>query len=202
MRAGSTSIPRNAAPFMVAASGCAPPMPPMPPVTTQLARQSRRRNACRASSREGLERALHDALRADVDPRAGGHLAVHHQAQRFQPAEFVPVGPAPHQVGIGDQHARRLVVRAKHAHRLARLDQQRLVVFEPAQRRDDRVIALPVARGLAACRRRRPGPPAARPRPDPGCSSTCAAPLPAASPGTRARFLEAPGFQRRRASSE
>src|SRR6266446_1564074 len=30
---GSASIPRNAAPFIVAASGCAPPMPPMPPVT-------------------------------------------------------------------------------------------------------------------------------------------------------------------------
>ena len=31
---------------------------------------------------EGFEGALHDALGADVDPRAGGHLAVHHQARR------------------------------------------------------------------------------------------------------------------------
>ena len=26
---------------------------------------------------EGLERSLNDALASDVDPRAGGHLAVH-----------------------------------------------------------------------------------------------------------------------------
>ena len=31
---------------------------------------------------EGLVGALDDALGADVDPRAGGHLAVHHQAER------------------------------------------------------------------------------------------------------------------------
>src|SRR5205823_2166028 len=29
---------------------------------------------------EGLVGALHDALRADVDPRASGHLAEHHEA--------------------------------------------------------------------------------------------------------------------------
>ncbi len=29
---------------------------------------------------EGFVGALHDALRTDVDPRAGRHLAVHHQA--------------------------------------------------------------------------------------------------------------------------
>ena len=32
---------------------------------------------------EGLESSLHDALRADVDPGARGHLAVHHQAGAF-----------------------------------------------------------------------------------------------------------------------
>jgi len=36
MRAGSTSMPRKRAPFMVAASGWAPPIPPMPPETTSL----------------------------------------------------------------------------------------------------------------------------------------------------------------------
>ena len=36
MRCGSTSMPRKHAPFMVAASGCAPPIPPMPPDTTTL----------------------------------------------------------------------------------------------------------------------------------------------------------------------
>ena len=40
--------------------------------------------ACRAIRRnvfarrgEGFERALHDSLAADVDPRTGGHLSIH-----------------------------------------------------------------------------------------------------------------------------
>ena len=36
IRDRSTSIARHAAPFMVAASGCAPPMPPRPAVTSNL----------------------------------------------------------------------------------------------------------------------------------------------------------------------
>ena len=38
---------------------------------------------------------------------------------------------------------------AEHADRLARLHQQRLVVLQPLQRRDDPVEALPVPRGPA-----------------------------------------------------
>ena len=41
--------------------------------------------------------ALQDALRADVDPAAGGHLAVHRQAAVFEVAERVPVGPGGHE---------------------------------------------------------------------------------------------------------
>src|SRR5215469_11137907 len=37
--------------------------------------------------------ALNDALRADINPRAGGHLAVHNQAELFELVEFLPVGP-------------------------------------------------------------------------------------------------------------
>ena len=99
---------------------------------------------------EGLVGALQDALGADVDPRAGGHLAVHREPQRFEPAELVPGGPARHQVRVGDQDPRRLVVGAEHADRLAALHQQRLVVLQPPQRGDDRVEARPVARRLAA----------------------------------------------------
>src|SRR5690606_8679980 len=47
---------------------------------------------------EGLVGALHDALAADVDPRAGGHLAVHHQALAVELVEVLPVGPGRHQV--------------------------------------------------------------------------------------------------------
>ena len=98
---------------------------------------------------EGLERALDDALRADVDPAAGGHLAVHHQALAIERVEHLPIGPFGHEVGVGDEHARRVLVGAEDADRLARLDEQGLVVLEPLQRLDDGVVALPIARGAA-----------------------------------------------------
>ena len=47
------------------------------------------------------------------------------------------------------QHARRILVRAEHADRLAGLDQQRLVGVERAQRLDDAIEAFPVARRAA-----------------------------------------------------
>ena len=43
--------------------------------------------------REALVGALHDALAADVDPGAGGHLAVHRQPEVLEPAELVPGRP-------------------------------------------------------------------------------------------------------------
>ena len=119
--------------------------------------------------------------RADIDPRAGRHLAVHHQALAVELVEMVPGRPVRHEVGVGDQHARRIGMGAEDADRLARLDEQRLVASERLQRRDDAVEALPVARGPAdaaiddelvrASRRRR----------DRGCSSACAAALRSAS---------------------
>ena len=98
---------------------------------------------------ERLVGALHDALRADVDPRAGRHLAEHHQPMAVEFVEMLPGGPMRHEVRVGQQHARGVGVRWKHADRLARLDQQRLVVFEPAKRFDDLVEAGPIARGPA-----------------------------------------------------
>ena len=96
---------------------------------------------------ERLVRALHDALAADVDPRAGSHLAEHHQPLAVELVERFQRRPVRHEVRVGDEHARRIGMRAEHADRLARLDQQRLVFAEPAQRGDDRVEAFPVARG-------------------------------------------------------
>ena len=55
---------------------------------------------------ERLVGALQDPLRADVDPRARGHLPVHHQALRLELPEVLPGGPASDQVRVGDQHAR------------------------------------------------------------------------------------------------
>src|SRR5688572_28770264 len=77
---------------------------------------------------ERLVRALQDALAADVDPRAGGHLAVHGQAEHFETAELIPGRPARDEVRIGDQDARRFVVRSYDADGFAALDEERFVV--------------------------------------------------------------------------
>jgi hypothetical protein len=95
---------------------------------------------------EGLVGPLEDALRADVDPRPGGHLAVHRQAQRLQPPELLARRPVRHEEGVGEQHARRILVRREDADRLAAPDQQRLVVPEPPQLAHDRVERRPGAR--------------------------------------------------------
>ncbi len=105
-----------------------------------------------ALARSGGERlvsALEDPLRADVDPRPGGHLPVHHQPGCVELPELVPVGPVRDQVRVRDQHARGGLVGLEHRHRLARLDEQRLLVAEALELADDRVVAGPVARGLA-----------------------------------------------------
>ena len=78
--------------------------------------------------------ALHDALAADVDPRPRRHLAVHHQALAIEFVEVRPRPPMRHQVGVGDQHARRIGMGFEHAHRFAGLHQQRFIAFKPPQR--------------------------------------------------------------------
>jgi hypothetical protein len=102
-----------------------------------------------AGGGEGLVGALQDALGADVDPRPGGHLAVHHEALAIELAEVLPGRPAADQVGVGDEDPGRLVVGLPHADRAARLHQQGLVALEPPQLADDRVVVGPRPRGLA-----------------------------------------------------
>ena len=102
-----------------------------------------------ARCREGLEGTLHDALRADVDPGASGHLAEHGQTGPLEFVELLPGRPVRHQVGVGDEHLRRHLVRPQNADRLARLHQQRLVVLERPERGNDAVKGRPVARSLA-----------------------------------------------------
>ncbi len=95
---------------------------------------------------EGLVGALDDSLRGDVDPRAGGHLAVHREALALQLAEVLPGRPVRHEVGVGDEDAGRIGRGAEDADGLAGLDEQRLVVLEALKLRDDRVEGLPGAR--------------------------------------------------------
>ena len=98
---------------------------------------------------EGLVGALHDALAADVDPRPRRHLAIHHEALAIELVEMLPGRPMRHEVGIGDQHARRVGMGGEHADRLPRLHKQGLIAFQPLQRRDDLIERVPVARGAA-----------------------------------------------------
>ena len=95
---------------------------------------------------EGFVGALDDALAADIDPRAGRHLAEHRQALPVEFVEFLERRPVRHDVGIRDQHARRVGMGAKDADRLARLDQKGLVRLQRPQGRHDPVVAFPVAR--------------------------------------------------------
>ena len=120
MRDGSTSTQRIAAPAIVAASGCAPPMPPRPAVRIVRPGERRLAKVLLRRGRERLVGALEDPLRADVDPRPGRHLTEHRQPLRLEPAELVPGRPARHEQRVRDQHARRLRRRPEDARRACR----------------------------------------------------------------------------------
>ena len=112
------------------------------------ARRGRRfRNGCGRPARTS-RRCPAGSLRSDVDPGAGRHLPVHHEPAPFELPEVVPVRPAPHQVGVGDEDAGGVGMRPDHPHRFAALDEEGLVVPQVAQGGDDPVVARPVARGL------------------------------------------------------
>jgi hypothetical protein len=64
--------------------------------------------------------------------------------------EVLPVGPRADEVRVGDQNARRVLVRAEDGDGLPRLDEQRLVVLQRGEFAHDGVERVPVARRLAA----------------------------------------------------
>ncbi|MBV6467860.1 MAG: hypothetical protein PGMFKBFP_03233 [Anaerolineales bacterium] len=99
---------------------------------------------------EGFVRALQNSLRADVDPRTRGHLAVHDESLFGEFVEVFPRGPMRDEVRVGDQHFRRVAVTLEHDDGFARLHEQRFVRFEILERFEDRVERLPIARGLSA----------------------------------------------------
>src|SRR3954452_22898404 len=99
--------------------------------------------------RERLERALQDPLRADVDPRARGHLPEHREPLGLETPELVPRRPFRDEQRVRDQYPRRALVRREHADRLAALDEEGLVWAELEEGRDDRTQCLVVPCRLA-----------------------------------------------------
>ena len=95
---------------------------------------------------ESLVGALQNALGADVDPRAGGHLAVHCQALGVIDVKVFLCGPGRHNVAVGDEHAGRVGMGFQNADGLARLHEHGFVGVERFQRFDDAVEFSPVAR--------------------------------------------------------
>jgi hypothetical protein len=65
--------------------------------------------------------ALQNALRADVDPTARGHLPIHDEPLGGERVEVLLGRPVGHQVRVGDEHTRGIGVGGEHGHRLARL---------------------------------------------------------------------------------
>src|SRR5437588_6455284 len=92
---------------------------------------------------------LHNSLAADVDPRAGCHLPVHRQAHSLEAIELRVVVPLADKICVRDEDAWCFIVCPEFAHRFARLDEQRLVILELAQRANNRVERLPTS-GSAA----------------------------------------------------
>ncbi len=90
--------------------------------------------------------ALDDALGANVDPRTGCHLAIHHETLAIELIEMVPIGPVRYEVGVGNQNARGIGVGAEHADGFSRLHEQGVVVIQRSEFGDDAVKVVPGAR--------------------------------------------------------
>ena len=173
MRLSWHSTAMQCAPAMTAASGCAPPIPPSPAVRIHLPVKVAAIMLA-AHFGEGFEGALDDALGADVDPAARGHLAVHHQPGAIEFVELLPRRPFGDEVGVGDEHARGVGVGAEHADRLARLDQQGLVVARAVRASRRSCRSRPSCARRGRCRHRRPGSAGPRRPHRRGCSSASA----------------------------
>ena len=103
---------------------------------------------------DGVEGAMHNALRSDVHPAAGGHLAVIGYAELFGDFPVVLiVEHADHQC-IGDDDPRCVRTGREQAERMSRLYHQRLVLGEDFQVLLDNPVLQPVladAAGFAVC---------------------------------------------------
>ena len=95
---------------------------------------------------ECLVGALNDALAADVNPRPRGHLAVHCQTLFIELVEMIPSGPMRHEVGIGDQHTRRIAVGFDDGNGFAGLHNQRFIILQILEAGNDTVKVFPCPR--------------------------------------------------------
>src|SRR5579884_2078434 len=102
-----------------------------------------------AKCSKGFVGALDDALRSDIDPATGGHLAVHREFKGFQAVEFITCGPFRYQIGVRDQDAWRMRKGSESADRLAGLNEQGFVVLKVFQTADNVMKSLPAAGGAA-----------------------------------------------------
>ena len=80
--------------------------------------------------RERLVGALQHALGADVLPASGGQPAPGDQVAALEVVEHLRRRPAADEVRVGQQHDRRARSGRQHRDRLARLDDERLTVFD------------------------------------------------------------------------
>ena len=104
--------------------------------------------AAEVSAREFRKRfvsALKDALRADVDPAASCHLAVHRQTTIFEISKFVPGRPGRNDERVGNQYARRPRMRAEDRDRFAGLHDKCFIVLEAMKSRNDGIERRPAA---------------------------------------------------------
>ena len=90
---------------------------------------------------------LHDALTADVYPRAGRHLAIHHQPFLIELVEMLPARPVGDEIGICNQHPWRLGMCLEDANRLARLHQQCFIRLEVGKHLANSIETLPIPGG-------------------------------------------------------
>src|SRR5947207_15851151 len=91
------------------------------------------------SGGERFECALNDPLAADINPRTSSHLSVHDEAKALETVEFRVVRPVTDKIGICDQNPWRFVMCPEFSHRFPRLDEKRFIIFQFAQRSDNRV---------------------------------------------------------------
>ena len=94
---------------------------------------------------KGFVSSLYDALRANVDPGTGGHLAIHHQAFFIQFVEMFPVAPIWNKVGICDDYPWCSRMSFEDPHGFAALHQQCFISLQSRQCFHNFVIARPVS---------------------------------------------------------